>query len=284
MDEFESKQPAEAYYLTFDFADEIRSATISSFSLTAVDLLDNSSSLSTITNSSLATISEQEVLIWAMGGIDQHDYLLTLTILDSTGETHEKEKILPVREIVAGPSLLIIEDGSLSTPSANSYITLTEADQYCKEQGYSSWFVKSNEDKETAILRAMVFIDAQNFKGHKTGFDNPLAWPRIGVYGDSSTSFNYPTNYEFYSEYPIDQIPKALKRGLAEAAYLEAMTPGQLLSSTTTNIKRKKVDVLEVEYFSAQPPEIVFSRVLALMKEIVEPSSNSFHYANVLRT
>lgn len=177
---------------------------------------------------------------------------------------------------------LIIEDGSLSTASANSYVTVVDVSSYCSDMGYSSWASLATADMETSILRAMVYIDSLPFRGAKTYYDNPLAWPRIGVYGDEPNMSNYPENHEYWSEFPIDAIPKALKRGTSEAAYQESVSPGILLEDQTTNIKREKVDVLEIEYFSPTPSEKVFSKILALMKEILEASGN--HFAKVLRT
>lgn len=283
--EFSSKQSYEEYYLSFGFADKIGSATIASFSFTAIDLFNGTDALATILDASLATISGSDVRVWTKGGTDQHDYLITCKIGANDGTHYELEGILPIRDIVTPSlSMLIIEDGSLSTPSANSYVTVAEVDTYCRQMGYTSWFTLSNEDKETAILRAMTFIDSQNFKGHKTGWDNPLAFPRIGVYGDVSHAFNYPEDYEYWSEYPIDAIPKAVKRATCEAAYLESTTPGTLLADRSTNIKREKVDVLEVEYFSAQPSQTVFSKVLALLREVLADASGSGGVISVLRT
>lgn len=281
MIDFDAKQPAEAYLIPFDFSGELGSATIASFSIVATDLLDSSPATS-VFDSTLSTISTSFVMVWVKSGTDEHDYHIVCNIEASDGSNYELEGILPVREIVASSSMLVIEDGSLSTPSANSYITVAEVDTYCKQMGYSGWFVLSNTDKETAILRAMIYVDSLDFKGEKTYWDNPLAWPRIGVYGDQPTVFNYPENYEYWSEYPIDAIPKVLKRGLSEAAYLESITPGTLTTTQTTNIKREKVDVLEVEYFSPTPAETVQTKILALMKDILEP--NGGHFATVLRT
>ncbi len=285
MEKFDPKQSGDEYYISFGFANKLGSATISSFTVTAVDLIDNSDVLSTITDTTLATISGTDVDVWIRAGVNKHDYLLTVKITTSDNSDYEFEGIMPVRDLTSPTSQLIIEDGSLSTASANSYVSTAEVDTYCQQMGYSDWFILSNVDKETAILRAMIFIDAQNFKGHKTGYNNPLAWPRIGVYGNTPHDFSgILGDYEFWSEIPSDSIPKALKRGLCEASYLESLVPGALTEDQETNVKRTKIDIIEIEYFSASPSQPVYTKILKLMKEILEPDNEASHFASVLRT
>ena len=176
-------------------------------------------------------------------------------------------------------SLLIIEDGSASSASANSFVTVAEVDAYCENMGYTSWASLATLAKEQAILRGMVFIDCLNYKGWKTSFENPLSWPRGGVYGDVRSD---PYSLSYWSEYPTNEIPKALKRGCCEAAYEESVTAGVLLPTGDDNIKRTKIDVIEVEYFTNATSKKVFSKILALMSEILQKTGS--RTANILRT
>lgn len=179
-------------------------------------------------------------------------------------------------------SILIIEDGSLSTPSANSYIALTEADSFCSDMGYSGWATLATASRESAILRGMVYIDSLDYKGHKTYYTNPLSWPRIGVYGDVQHDFNYPEDYEYWGDLAQNEIPKALKRGVCQAAYEEAIAPGILLPTFSSNVRRERVDVIETEYFAPSGADnaAVFSKILALLGDILNASTG---FAKVLR-
>jgi len=171
-------------------------------------------------------------------------------------------------------SLLIIEDGTASSASANSYITVEEADNYCLSMGYTSWASLATLAKEQAILRGMVFIDQLPFLGWKTAITNPLSWPRTGIY-------NNPHEPYLWSEYPTNEIPKSLKRGCCEAAYEESVAAGVLLPTGDDNIKRTKIDVIEIEYFTSNASQKVFSKIIALMNDILQKSGNRI--ANVLR-
>ncbi len=169
-------------------------------------------------------------------------------------------------------SLLIIEDGSCSTASANSYITVEDVDAYCVNMGYTSWASLATLVKEQAILRGMVFIDSLPFLGQKTSYTNPLAWPRVGVYGEDVFGMTEMVSYT---------IPKCVKRGACEAAYEESVSAGVLLPTGEDNVKRTKIDVIEIEYFSNAVSKKVFSKIIALMNDVLPKQGNRF--ANVLR-
>jgi len=159
---------------------------------------------------------------------------------------------------------IIVEDGTAASASANSYITVDEVDTYCDDMGYSAWASLATTDKQTAILRAMVFIESLHFKGEKEDYDNPLEWPRFGTYYDD------------------DEIPKPLKRGVCHAAYEESLSPDCLLPTSDDNIKSEKIDVIEVEYFTSRPSDKVFTKILALLSPIID--SGGDRLASVLRT
>jgi len=137
---------------------------------------------------------------------------------------------------------LIIEDGT-GVSGANTYASVASVDSYCSDHGYSDW---SGTDavKEAAILRAMIFLESQQWKGIKAFRDNPLEWPR-----------SYVTDKNGYAVNANIVHPQVVK-ALCEAAYRELQTPGCLLQ----DIKRE--DVLEslnvagavVVSFSASAP------------------------------
>lgn len=95
-----------------------------------------------------------------------------------------------------------------------------------------------------AILRqrASDYIDGlygARFKGLPTGgFEQERAWPRTGAVAHRQAI-------------PADAIPDAVIRATYAAALYEAQNQGKLVISATAGaaLKRKKIDVLEKEYF-----------------------------------
>lgn len=127
------------------------------------------------------------------------------------------------------------EDGSV-VANANTYVEVADVDAYATNHGYSEWEGDA-DTKAAAILRGMNYIESYNFKGKKTARDNPLKWPRAEVRDED--------DYLLES----DEIPDEVVKATCEAAYREVVSPGVLQEDRTTGIKRKKVDVLETEYF-----------------------------------
>jgi len=137
---------------------------------------------------------------------------------------------------------LIIEDGSLSTPSANTYATTSYVTTFCSNLGLSSWATASTANREAAILRAMAYIDSLSFVGAKSTDDQPLKWPRMNAYDEDGYSIDSST------------IPAALKKGLSRAAYEENDDPGCLLPNLTKDdfITQEKIDVISISYEQGQ--------------------------------
>lgn len=132
---------------------------------------------------------------------------------------------------------LVVETGAIIT-GANTYVSLSFADTFCVDLGLTSWAALGTSSREAAILRGMAFVETMRFKGVKSDVDQPLKWPRDGVYDEDGFAIE------------PDAIPEALKKGTARAAYEEGIIPGALQGSRETGIKRQKVDVLEIEYFT----------------------------------
>jgi hypothetical protein len=169
---------------------------------------------------------------------------------------------------------LIIEDGTAATMSANSYITVAEVDAFCVDHGLSSWASLSNTEKITAILRGMAFVESEfDFKGVKMSYDNPLEWPRFGIYEEAGV--NPSEDLIYYQE-----IPKGLKKAVCRAAYEESASPGILQADITSNIKREKIDVIEIEYTGLQPSKTVYRTIEGFLKGLLKNKTT----ANVLRT
>lgn len=75
--------------------------------------------------------------------------------------------------------MIIIEDGTGTNPSANSYVTEAELTAYATNRGITLTGTAS-----ALLYSAMDFIELQTYKGAKTATTQPLQWPRTGVYVD----------------------------------------------------------------------------------------------------
>ena len=155
---------------------------------------------------------------------------------------------------------LIIEDGSLSTPSANTYATANYVTTYCSNLGLSEWGEGYTETWETAILRAMAYIESRNFKGIKADYDeNVLKWPRAGVYDEDGYAID------------DDEIPENLKRALARAAYEEYIDPGVLQRNLTRDdfTTSESVGPISMSYQQGKASTI-FRAIDAYLEGLVE--------------
>lgn len=134
--------------------------------------------------------------------------------------------------------MLVVETGLIVT-GANTYGDVDDAKNYWDDMAYD-YSSYSDIDIEAAIFRAMRYIETRKFIGYRYTKDQPLSWPRSYVY--DKDGYSVDTN----------DIPTDLKSALYEGTFREAASPGVLqqdIVSGSTGIKRKKVDVLETEWF-----------------------------------
>lgn len=145
---------------------------------------------------------------------------------------------------------LTVESGSGSS-SSNSYISVADFQTYNTARGYTL-----TGDEEQLLLRAMLYVEALNFKGYKNTKAQALQWPRTGVYIDS-----------YYVD--TDEIPPLLKDLQCEVAL--AIDAGDDPTGTIERgVKREKVDVIEVEYMDNAAPFNISRKVKQLEKKLVK--------------
>ena len=164
--------------------------------------------------------------------------------------------------------ILILEDGTAASQSANTYVLISDVDTFCDNLGLSEWSALSITDKETAILRGMAAIETYDFKGVKMSWGNPLSWPRYGVWSES-----YYGGIEDWSSEEIafyQEIPKGVKNAACRAAYEESQSAGCLQASGTSNIKREKIDVIETEYFDKYPSVTIYVQIEGYLKDLLK--------------
>ena len=159
---------------------------------------------------------------------------------------------------------LIIETGGI-VPGANSYASLATVSAYHLSRNNAAWAAETHDEvQEAAILRAMDYIEAQNWLGAPydgpvggTGYQ-PLQWPRIDVYVGGF-------------EWPNTQIPPKVISALCEAALVELVTPGALSVALERGgaVIREKVDVIETDYASGAPATTVYQAIRQQLRGLV---------------
>lgn len=172
---------------------------------------------------------------------------------------------------------LVVEDGS-GIPGADSYVTLQEFDDYCVRMGHSDeTAVQQASDlrKEAMLRRGAIYIDAWygvQSLGERKNPAQGLVFPRIGAY--------------YLDGRPIapDSVPQPYKDAQCEAAVLElkgvtlALTMG-----TEAQLKRKRVDVIEKEWFEATQDYPTFGWLDHILASMFPPLQDGLSIARVRR-
>ena len=143
---------------------------------------------------------------------------------------------------------LIVETGSGSS-TAESYISVADADTYHINHGNATWATLTTTVKEQLLRKAtdyMVAVYRLKWDGYRYINTQALDWPRIYVPVRDICSVNaFPQYVDF------DVVPAQVKNGCAELA-LKANSE-TLLSDQSQNVVREKVGPIEVEYDKYSP-------------------------------
>lgn len=135
---------------------------------------------------------------------------------------------------------LVVEDGSC-VPNANCYVSLEYADEYMKNTGHKEWAKLSDNSKKSYLINATKYIDRTYSK---------IGWKGIKKY-HRSQSLCFP-RVELYDKdgFEVEGIPEELKEAVCEAGFISTTTSLFVVKDSSGTVKRQKVDVLEVEYYS----------------------------------
>lgn len=95
---FTSKQPYEAYAISFDFTAVLGVETIASATITAVDQIDLTDVSLIVLDITKQAMTGTVVYGWVRAGTSGHSYLITCRIVGSAGSLYELEGVLPVLE------------------------------------------------------------------------------------------------------------------------------------------------------------------------------------------
>lgn len=125
----------------------------------------------------------------------------------------------------------------------NSYATEAELTTYATDRG-----VIIAGDTAVLLIKAMDFLEVQQYKGYKTDANQVLQFPRV-----ISSDYDYLT------------VPTDIKTAQLVAALL--IDSGEsLLPTLGKTAIREKVDVLEVQYSDRASDTKVFSQLSALLR------------------
>lgn len=159
---------------------------------------------------------------------------------------------------------LIVEDGSM-VAGAESYVSVTYANNYFILLGNEAWGDLDLSAKEQALRKATQFMQNEYFsmwQGVKRQYTQALDWPRENVYiaGTDSLVAN-------------SIIPNEIKNACCLLAY--KASAGALYSDKERSIKREKIDVLETEYFESDTNQKEYREIDALVRRYMISASAS---------
>jgi len=146
---------------------------------------------------------------------------------------------------------LVVEDGTGTDPAANSYASVQEWKSYWVERGYD-FSAYTDSQISVALIKATFYIEV-TFRNQFYGFpllvDQPLCWPRVGVYVNGVY---------------VEGIHINLKRATFEYAKRALPATADLLpdpadtDATGQIVKRKRTEVgpikKEIEYAGSGAP------------------------------
>ncbi|MGT2429251.1 DnaT-like ssDNA-binding protein [Cupriavidus basilensis] len=76
-------------------------------------------------------------------------------------------------------------DSTPGSPTADSYVSVAEADAYWIKRSSAAWVAAATTLKESTLVRATSFVDAENaWKGVRRTSTQALSWPRYDVMVD----------------------------------------------------------------------------------------------------
>jgi hypothetical protein len=164
---------------------------------------------------------------------------------------------------------LIVEDGT-GLVSAESYISVADADIYHSNRGNTAWAALSTTAKEQALRKGTDYIEEVyrlRFLGYRHTELQALSFPRDEV---PRRDFTYLNQYSFY---PNDSVPTEVKDACAVLAYKS--TSAELSPDIARVTKREKVGALEVEYELGYQPFTKYRAIDNLLAPFLGTTSNT---------
>jgi len=151
-------------------------------------------------------------------------------------------------------AVIVTENGS-GLASANSYVSEADCTFYATDRGASISGVVAD-----LLIKAMDYIESNNFIGRKKTMSQALQWPRYDVVIDG-----------FYPE--STEIPLLLKDALCEVVIgIDGGT--NPLANVPRETVKEKVDVIEVEYSASARPQTYLLAAETKLKKITKSNQS----------
>ena len=154
--------------------------------------------------------------------------------------------------------MFIVEDGT-GLPNANSLASVQDFKDYYSLRNVDISTLTDTQIEGFLVLGTDYIVQKYDFKGTKLKDTQSLPFPRVV---NNETIF--PTNVKYAT------ILLAYKS-----------QNGSLLADSQQQVKKEKVDVLEVEYMDGSSSEVVYNDVLGYLKPYLSNAGNVY---NISRT
>ena len=150
---------------------------------------------------------------------------------------------------------LVVEDGTI-VDGANTYASQADVDAYHAAMGNKAW---AGTGRGAAILRGMAYLENLRWNGRKKTREQPLSWPRIGMYDSDGYSI------------PQDEVPSEVVTALCEAALVELQEQGSLRTPIKNGgqVTSLKVDGVFAETYQPGVGDTIYRSVLGKLRGLV---------------
>lgn len=149
---------------------------------------------------------------------------------------------------------MIIQDPLNPTANADSMVSVADARTRATALGVA--LPADDTELEVALVKGNVYLNSLCYYGESVAPFQMTAFPRIGIYMAGN-------------EYPSDQIPQqAIDAQIVAAAYA-ANSEIYTVVDNNKRVKRKKIDVIETEYFGSETGSQTGKKVITRANELL---------------
>ena len=175
-------------------------------------------------------------------------------------------------------------DATLGGASANSYVTVAEADAYFATSfGRTAWGSASAANKEIVLIESTRLLDLLvSWKGYVKSDTQALRWPRTYVPNIDGRYSGVGTIKSYISD---SIVPKDIKNAVCELAYSLLSNGG--FQASENELAKVTVGPVSIDFSDTVKsnglPKMVRD-MIARWGEYTAVSSNSVHNVGLLRT
>lgn len=172
---------------------------------------------------------------------------------------------------------LIVETGT-GASTAESYISVVDADTYHSNFNNTAWTALSTPVKEASLRKATQFMLGRyrmRWLGRRVLTTQALDWPRVGVVLEDFNGGQGRQHMGSYAMFQVDYtiVPIEIKNACAELG-LRAST-GPLLDDQSQKVIEEVVGPITVKYDPSSPQEIRYKMVDNMVRVYLVAGGNS---------